>query len=789
VQISALPPSPAPDFYARLRERHLLPVLTGWFGLSWALVEVAGFLVERYGAPERLIDAVFVAMWAFLPLVAMLTWWIGAPGPTRWTRRRVALAVLLFALGGVVVVKTDLRSSVAPPLAAAPVAPTEAPAPQPTTPWVMVFPFSAAATLPEAERWVAGAIHALAEYDLAFDPRLRAASAVGLLGQQLQSQLRLRNARDIDSSPLAARLQAARALGFQAVVVGSVDGASGNYRIVTEVHRLGTMDAPGRSEAQATDPWDAVDQVAASVRAILAVPGDSRAAPDPPLKSVTTESADALRDYAAAARALGIDSDPARGRALLEAALALDPGFVLADSQLQSARSMLGEAAAARAGMEALEPRLGVLPDRMRYATQVWLARVRDQPGQIRQVYEIWSRQWPADREPRLALARLDLLDDPDNEAAWQALREATVDGGSVAELASLARALLLTFRVDEAAELVALARERDPADASALLAAADIENVRGNPDAALALIDEAALRRPDLQAAPAYRVQHALRWGDWRGSLRQLEALRRAVAKDPVRLAGVHRLELLVLQRLGRLEAMRAVADEQAAIERARQSPALYFQNVAAAQVGLRAQIDGADAARAWALAALKTDEPLEADYAAARIDLTIALALRDYAGLAAAIERSEQVWHATGAMMPPRTFDLLRAVAAAGQRGDAASLAALEEAFRIERQRVAAAGSGENLLDSQLMVIDQALANGDAVVAARWLEPLQRARAGSPEVRWRSARLADLRGDGDTVRRELPPLLEAWAEADPAFEEAGQARELAARHGLAEG
>ena len=215
-----MPPTPAAGFYARLRERHLLPVLTGWFGLCWALVEVSGFLAERYGAPERLIDAVFVAMWAFLPLVALLTWWIGAPGPARWTRRRLGLAVLLFALGGVVVLKADLRGPAAPPLAAAPAVPAPEPAePPPTTPWVMVFPFSAGAALPEADRWLAGALPALAEHDLAYDPRLRAASAVGTLGQQLQSQLRLRGARDIDSSPLAARLQAARALGFQAVVV------------------------------------------------------------------------------------------------------------------------------------------------------------------------------------------------------------------------------------------------------------------------------------------------------------------------------------------------------------------------------------------------------------------------------------------------------------------------------------------------------------------------------------------------------------------------------------------
>lgn len=781
-----------PDFYARLRERHLLPVLTGWFGLSWALVEVAGFLAERYGAPERLIDALFVAMWAFLPLVALLTWWIGAPGSMRWPRHRIGLAVLLFALGGLVVLKTDLRVPAEAPLAAAaPAAPAPAPkaAAQPATPWVIVFPFSAGAALAESDHWLPAALPALAEYDLAYDPRLRAVSALGTLGRQLRSQLNVLGARDIESAPLAARLQAARALGFQGIVVGSVDGAPGSYRVVAEVHRLGSLDPPGRVEKQAADPWEAVDQVAAGVRSLLAVAGDSRAAPDPPLKSVTTESAAALRDYAAATRALGMDGDAARARSLLEGVLALDPGFVLADSLLQSARSMLGEATAARAGMEALEPRLGVLPDRMRYATQVWLARARGQASQVRQVYEIWARQWPADRDPRLALARLDLQDDPGNEAAWRALREATVDGGSAAELAALARSWLQMDELDEAAELVALARERDPGDATALLIAADIENAHGRFDAAMALIDEVALRRPDLQAGAAYRAQQALRLGDWRGSLQQLAALRRTAGQDPMRLAGILRLEMIFLERLGRLKAMRAAADELVVIERARLSPAVFFQNVVAAQVGLRALSDGAPAARAWALAALKTDNPQEADYSAARIDLGIALALGDFDGLAAAIERSEQVWRATGALMPANTFELMRAVAVAGQRGDAESLAALEAAFRRERQQSAAAGSGQSLLDLQLQVVDQALANRDAVAAQRWLEPLLRSRPGSPEVRWRNVRLADLRGDKDTLQRELPPLLEAWAEADPGFEQARDARDLAARHAIGAG
>lgn len=66
---------------------------------------------------------------------------------------------------------------------------------------------------------------------------------------------------------------------------------------------------------------------------------------------------------------------------------------------------------------------------------------------------------------------------------------------------------------------------------------------------------------------------------------------------------------------------------------------------------------------------------------------------------------------------------------------------------------------------------------------IAKRWLAPPQSSRPGRAETRWRVVCLAELRGDREPVQRNLPPLLEAWAEADPGFEEAREARDLAER------
>lgn len=78
---------------------------------------------------------------------------------------------------------------------------------------------------------------------------------------------------------------------------------------------------------------------------------------------------------------------------------------------------------------------------------------------------------------------------------------------------------------------------------------------------------------------------------------------------------------------------------------------------------------------------------------------------------------------------------------------------------------------------------MIDVALSANAADIAERWLAPLQRSRPGSPEIRWRQVSLAELRDDRETLRRELPPLLADWAEADPDFEAAREARALAER------
>jgi Tfp pilus assembly protein PilF len=776
-------PSPSTSFLAQFRERHILPVLTGWFGLCWALLEFSGFLVERYGAPGRLVDGVFVSMWAFLPLVVVLAWWIGAPGEMRWTRSRVLSTLVLAVLGGGLALTVDLRPGpVAPAIAEAP-SDAVSEAGTPDTPWVLLFPFRAGATLGPSDQWLAEGLATLAEHDLSYEPRLRAVSALAAIGPSLESQLRLHGARDLASSSLSARLQAAKAFGFGAVVSGTLESTPEGYRLAFELHRIDDQGQAEAVELLGSDPWQLVDTLAAEIRARMTSPDDPRIARDPAYKGVSSESLEALRDYAAGMRAYGIGADSAAARGFFASALEQDPGYVLADYMLQAVRSISGESAEARAGMEALEPRIGVLSDRMRYGIQIWLARVRGQEAQIRQVYAIWAEQWPSDREPRLALARLDLQDDPADEAAWETLRAATVDGGSASEIAALAGSYLQMERLDEADELVELARERDPLDAQTLWLAVDLANARGRQDDAARLIDEIALRRPDLQVVPLYRAQQALRMGEVEPALAQLAGLRRQAAGDPMRLGQVLLIEQEVLTRLGRLAAALALAEQYAAIERARLAPATYVQTVLSRQLGLRVLAEGAEAARTWATSEMQAAGPQMAEYLASQVEMTIARTQRSGASTLAAIERAEAAWRATGALLPPGLFAFERALAVAWQQPDQASVAALESTYLLERQRWAVAGSRESLVERQFLLIDAALAAGALAIAERWLVPLQRARPRSPDTRWRTVRLAELRGDRETIERELPPLLAAWAEADPGFEDARQARALAER------
>jgi DNA-binding SARP family transcriptional activator len=124
--------------------------------------------------------------------------------------------------------------------------------------------------------------------------------------------------------------------GLAAIVVGDIIAAGAGYvlslRLLSPAD--GTVLTGVRETARdETEVIAAIDELSAKLRERI---GESLKSirPGPPLGRVTTTSLEALQKYSQAIRALEVEEDPDKGRALLEEAVALDTAFAMAYRKL-----------------------------------------------------------------------------------------------------------------------------------------------------------------------------------------------------------------------------------------------------------------------------------------------------------------------------------------------------------------------------------------------------------------------------------------------------------------------
>jgi len=761
--------------WSALNPRHLLSVLTAWFGLCWALIEFASFLAARYGVPEHWIDTVFTAMWAFLPALMLIAWWIGAPGPMRWTRPRLALAALLCGFGVVTVwrfVQTDAHGDVAP----LPAATTAADSTR--TPRIALFPFAVDRTN-VTHAWLGDALPVLAEHDLLYDARLRADSVASSAAPTFVSTLRGYGIATIESAPLALRRRASQSLGYDALVVGSIAVVDERLRLRVELLQLDPDRALGPFELDAADAWEAVDRVAALVRDQLIAADDPRPASDPSLRSISTESLVALKAFVGGAVASQREDGRAEAEALFAEAVRSDPSFVMAEISQQELRHRRGEVMAANLANAALEPKLGVLPDRFRYRFQARLAMDAGQFERARRIYTLWAEQLPDDHDPRLGLVRLDLSSHPDDPAIWQTLVALTEQHGSTADLLYLSAAALRREQAADARRLASAGLARDPADARMKLRMAEIERVSGYMGVARAYLDEAWLLRPDLLSTRIILADFQNGDGDWHSALATLDDARLRSRDNPAVLMQVLEAQVQLLAELGRVEAADRLLDELVALKRAQLGP-VDFKFWAAQKIPLRVDGRGEEQTRAWLAEIAPVDDVAFESYFQSMADERIAFAMHDPGRYRQAVRRMGRHWLDSFGISAETGMQLHEALAVAWERNDAASVEGLEAALHAVRNLRVSTD------DLRLAAVDQALRRRDTLAARRMLAPLLRGQSSRASMQWRAARIAAIEGDRVQARRQLEPLLDAWGKSDARFEPMREARALAEELGV---
>ncbi|MBD8526087.1 hypothetical protein [Pseudomarimonas arenosa] len=767
--------------WRQVRQRHLIPVLTGWFGLCWALIEFSSFLVQRYALPEYLIDMVFAGMWVLLPTVVLLTWWIGEVGAMHWTRSRaLSIGVLLLAglatawqaprfIGGPTQHKASLANAVDGSETAAKSSSTAV-----VVPRVVLFPFKVQGAA--EDQWLGAAMAVLTRYDLLFDPRLDASYAsAGLL-----STLRAQGGRNFDGASRAMLRNAALAQAYQVMVSGEVSVGASGLTVRASVQGLNPDRDLGAIEFEAQDVWSAVDQLAALLREQVSSTDRDQPGRDAPLLSITTDSLPALRAYVEALVVEVQDNDYPRAAELLDQAIALDGNFVAADVQRFLVRAQLGDILQARQIAQALAPRTGMLPDRLRFTMQAIQASAVGRE-QVLGVYRLWSKRAPHDREPQLMLARMELSDAPDDPAIWQRLQQLAIESGSASELLSLASSALLRELPDQARELATLAAQRNPMEIGAPLLMAEIARLEGRHDEALRALDEAALLRPELISPVLSRADVLFSTGRWEEALRVIENARQRTEHNPTARINVLRKQIDLLRSLGRQQAAFDVLMDLMEMERSRSAPVMMAHNLNG-YIGVYASVKGVQAAREWMAQWNISEDPRLREHALANLDLVLGLQLLDRSLYFQGLEKLELAWQQSGAPLSVSAL-IYQRLGQAWQAGTPESLAAWAETLEEFQYVLAASNQPMSQLQSwHAMLVEIALQHGQHAFARPWLEKLQRAEPEGPTVLWWSLRAALLAGDQAAATGYGKQLQAAWKDADPGFDRLAEFRALTA-------
>lgn len=773
-----------PSLTSELRQRRVLPLLGAYLGGMWLLTEIAGFAVERFGIAGAWADALFLAMWLLLPSALLVIWRVGPPGDAVWTRQDRRLIGLNLLLAAGLLALLFGRATPAPDAvadAAAPATPAAAPlaeAPRPVR--VAVF------TRPGAggSRQDALALLALTLADLDHDGRFSPPSL--LTSPAVVSRLRRSGRDDLLAAPLGDLRLAAQDARADGYVVASLLPGPDGLRLQAEFHALDPDRALPPLSLPVAHPWAGADALAAGIRerfgrAPLAGEGN-----DPDVRTVTTDSEAALAAYAAGLEALALEQDAAAASERLQQAWALDPDFTLAGYASVAALVQQGRTPEALQTLQRILPRMERLPERQRFALQI---RATSEPARQRTIYSAWQRRFPADREPRRALAWLDLYERPDDAAALATLRELVLADGDAAGYGQVAGVYSRRGQFEPAIALLREGLGKFPDDDSLTHALADALTRSGRAEPARELLEEWAQLRPG-QVAPWLGLS-SLHFNQGR-----IEAAWDALAQAEAQASHPDARQSTLQTRIHLLEIQGRSAE---AVARLPELLALQQDDILGTPLAYRhhlrhvvtyGRVRGEAAALDWVRAAFPpgTDPALQ-DYGLGFARLLLAADREDAAALGDATAPLRQLvdgFRARGLRTDTLALDRFEAeqLRLAGKPAEAlARFRTLETEMLAARAR--GQGSDVDGASFYLPAIAAAVDAGDLAQARQWLQALEQAEAGDPNTRLARAEVLAAAGDTAGARESLAAALAAWDGADAGFPPQARARRLAATLG----
>lgn len=324
------------DIVQEIKNRRILPALGLYVGSCWVLIEILDRLSERYLLSPYITDAAFWGLYSLIPAVILLAWAHGKPGKDRVTTAEkvgipiniiATIGLLVTAFGGKDLGATASMVSIANEEG---VQETHFIPSESFRRRMAVFFFENESGDPELD-WLQYGVTELLVQDLQQNPFVLASSPWANFGNGFYMRMKQAGFSDGLDVPLSLMREIASDANRQYFVEGSVDRAADEYVITVRAWETESLKQVAELTESGWDLYDTIDALSIDLRDALDVPrGSARMVEDLPLAETYGESAAAFQNYISALNARLFDNDLEASNAFFDAAVAADPGFVLA---------------------------------------------------------------------------------------------------------------------------------------------------------------------------------------------------------------------------------------------------------------------------------------------------------------------------------------------------------------------------------------------------------------------------------------------------------------------------
>ena len=774
------------DFISEIKDRRVLPALGVYIGSCWVLIEILDRLVERYLLSPYLTDLAFWGLYSLIPAVVLIAWTHGKPGKDRVTRaEKVGVPINLIATLGLLMTLfsgKDLGAT-------ANLVTVSDEYGETVTRYVAKESYRRRVAMffwendGDAEHdWMQYGITELLSQDLQQSPFIVATSPFNSGSGGYYARMKQAGFEDGLGLPVSLMRQIAQAGNRQHFVDGSYEIIDGEYLFDARIWDAQTGQLLETVSERSYDPYEALDGISRGIRSALEVPSDGRAAEDLRLGDTYGESETAMQAYTEGLKAKLFDNDLVTAEQYFDAALEADPQFVMAWFAKGYIGSQNGNVPAAQQAFDEaakLDFRLPALDRALVRANQYWLA------GEIDKLKSFLRMQVKLNDDARSWRLLGSVLTQTGETAAARDAFQATwerdsSDTGTLLQLAMLERAL---GNPDEAVAHIQEYLELRPEDGDALLMLGDVHLDRTEFDAA-----ETAYR--EAQFLDGHEVDAALRLSQMELARGEIEAAWQQVgaaaeqADTAPEISAVLGTEAAIEAKVGRLRD--AIETTHLLIEQQRQFlPPLAVALGGYIQLAYQhlhlGEIDAAWEAVNAARAMLTPPMDDFLGFPAASI-----YAHEDQFDEAwAALARAEAI---TGQFQLAQLTFQIHVVAADIAREQANYELAAErgaEAIAALRESVVAGMPGLSGVLCSLhgqLAADQVL-SGDLSGAQKSLETGFQMEPSNPYLWMARSRLQLAQGQFDLARASIDYTLALWREADPEFFYLKHARDIAAR------